>query len=111
MKSDPSAAATTAAAAAAIAAAAADGTPDRDFYAKTEEERGIISFPVIFNDSKADHMVALIGLKNIFSAQLPKMPKVRVITAAHSEEATDTARATRGRERGRECIESACRIV
>jgi len=51
----------------------------RDDYAKTEEDRGIISFPVIYNDGKPDHMIALIGLKNIFSAQLPKMPKEYIV--------------------------------
>jgi histone acetyltransferase len=51
----------------------------RDEYAKTEEERGIISFPVVTNDGAPTHSIALIGLKNIFSAQLPKMPKEYIV--------------------------------
>lgn len=63
----------------AAAAGAADGTATRDDYAKTEEGRGIITFPVVCNDGNPDHMIALIGLKNIFSAQLPKMPKEYIV--------------------------------
>lgn len=51
----------------------------RDDYAKGEEDKGVISFPVVYNDGNPDHMVALIGLKNIFSAQLPKMPKEYIV--------------------------------
>jgi len=58
-------------------AAAAPST--RDEYAKTEEDRGIISFPVVTNDGVPTHSIALIGLKNIFSAQLPKMPKEYIV--------------------------------
>lgn len=70
--SDPSAGASPAASPAVV-----DANPVRDDYARTEEDKGIISFPVVYNDGLAEHMVALVGLKNIFSAQLPKMPKVR----------------------------------
>lgn len=45
----------------------------RDDYAKQEEEKGVISFPVVYNDGTEEHMISLIGLKNIFSAQLPKV--------------------------------------
>jgi histone acetyltransferase len=51
----------------------------RDDYAKSEEDKGLISFPVVYNDGAPEHMVALIGLKNIFSAQLPKMPKEYIV--------------------------------
>ena len=62
----------------AAAAATTDGAT-RDDYAKNEEDRGVISFPVVYNDGAPEHMVALIGLKNIFSAQLPKMPKEYIV--------------------------------
>ncbi len=65
--------------AAATSGASGDAPSTRDEYAKTEEERGIISFPVVYNDGAPDHNVALIGLKNIFSAQLPKMPKEYIV--------------------------------
>ena len=64
---------------AAAAAGAADGTATRDDYAKTEESRGIIEFSVVYNDGNPDNMMSLIGLKNIFSAQLPKMPKEYIV--------------------------------
>lgn len=59
--------------------AAGDADAARDGHAKSEEELGVISFPVVYNDGKPDHMIALIGLKNIFSAQLPKMPKEYIV--------------------------------
>jgi hypothetical protein len=76
--SDPAstAAAASSPTAAAAAAAVGDAPVTRDEYAKTEEDKGIITFPVVCNDGLPDHMIALIYLKNIFSAQLPKMPKV-----------------------------------
>lgn len=60
-------------------AKAQDTGATRDDYAKGEEDKGVISFPVVYNDGNPDHMVALIGLKNIFSAQLPKMPKEYIV--------------------------------
>lgn len=74
LPSDPSAAASSPPVA---SSAPVDANPVRDDYARTEEDKGIISFPVVYNDGVAEHMVALVGLKNIFSAQLPKMPKVK----------------------------------
>jgi len=40
-----------------------------------EEREGTIEFQVIANDKKAQSMIILTGLKNIFQKQLPKMPK------------------------------------
>ena len=51
----------------------------RDDYAKAEESSGILSFPVIWNDGSADHLMRLMMLKNIFSAQLPKMPREYIV--------------------------------
>ena len=39
------------------------------------QAQGIIVFQVVSNDGKPEHMVWLITLKNIFSQQLPNMPK------------------------------------
>ena len=50
-------------------------TFSRDEHAKKEEDKGIVSFRVAWNDGDPDHMLDLLALKNIFSFQLPKMPK------------------------------------
>jgi hypothetical protein len=47
----------------------------RDQYAKDEEEAGTLTFEVVWNDNQRTHSIDLIDLKNIFSMQLPKMPK------------------------------------
>jgi histone acetyltransferase len=52
----------------------------RDQSAKVEESRGVISFHVLGNAIKSRNvgvkeMEWLIGLLNVFSHQLPKMPK------------------------------------
>lgn len=52
---------------------------DRDQHACTEEGKGELKFEVITNDGKPTSMVILIGLKNIFSKQLPKMPKEYIV--------------------------------
>jgi histone acetyltransferase len=51
----------------------------RDDAAKKEEQSGILTFPVIWNDNSPLHMTRLIHLKNIFSAQLPKMPREYIV--------------------------------
>ena len=52
----------------------------RDASAKTEEDRGEITFKVISNaDDNIDHTALLVNLKNIFSLQLPKMPKEYIV--------------------------------
>ena len=51
----------------------------RDESAKQEEDGGTLSFRVITNDGDANHMKHLITLKNIFSRQLPKMPKEYIV--------------------------------
>ena len=51
----------------------------RDDYAKAEEQTGILTFPVIWNDGSAEHNTRLVMLKNIFSAQLPKMPREYIV--------------------------------
>eukprot|EP01102_Stenamoeba_stenopodia_P021193 TRINITY_DN846_c0_g1_i4.p1 TRINITY_DN846_c0_g1~~TRINITY_DN846_c0_g1_i4.p1 ORF type:complete len:821 (-),score=182.47 TRINITY_DN846_c0_g1_i4:4-2397(-) len=47
----------------------------RDALAKKEEKEGLIEFRVIKNDNSVQHLIWLLSLKNIFSKQLPKMPK------------------------------------
>eukprot|EP00388_Colpodella_angusta_P002151 GDKJ01006933.1.p1 GENE.GDKJ01006933.1~~GDKJ01006933.1.p1 ORF type:complete len:734 (-),score=135.48 GDKJ01006933.1:47-2248(-) len=47
----------------------------RDMGGQEEEDRGIITFKCITNDGNPDHLAKLINLKNIFSRQLPKMPR------------------------------------
>jgi histone acetyltransferase len=51
----------------------------RDEYAKNQEDAGLVSFRVVTNDGDPVHMVDLINLKNIFSTQLPKMPKEYIV--------------------------------
>ena len=57
----------------------AAGTGGRDDRAKSEESEQTLKFPVIWNDGQPEHMMALIHLKNIFSMQLPKMPKEYIV--------------------------------
>ncbi|ETW03202.1 hypothetical protein H310_05608 [Aphanomyces invadans] len=51
----------------------------RDEMAKKEEDTGLLEFCVIRNDGTPDRMVQLMTLKNIFSKQLPKMPKEYIV--------------------------------
>jgi len=55
------------------------GTFSRDEFAKKEEESGMVSFRIAWNDASPQMMVDLINLKNIFSAQLPKMPREYIV--------------------------------
>lgn len=50
-------------------------TFSRDETAKKEEDKGIVDFEVVWNDNKPDNLQTLADVKNIFSFQLPKMPK------------------------------------
>jgi histone acetyltransferase len=54
-------------------------TTSRDEHAKNEEGHGLVSFRVAWNDGSPDMMIDLINLKNIFSAQLPKMPPEYIV--------------------------------
>ncbi|KAK7824300.1 histone acetyltransferase gcn5 [Quercus suber] len=47
----------------------------REESLKREEEAGRLKFVCLSNDGVDEHMVWLIGLKNIFARQLPNMPK------------------------------------
>ncbi|EGC39711.1 histone acetyl transferase [Dictyostelium purpureum] len=47
--------------------------------AKEEKERGILRFEVITNDSTSKNLELLINLKNVFSKQLPKMPREYIV--------------------------------
>jgi len=47
----------------------------RDAKAKQEERKGVLRFDLVTNDSKREHLLMLVTLRNIFSKQLPKMPK------------------------------------
>ncbi|CAL0326874.1 unnamed protein product [Lupinus luteus] len=51
----------------------------REESLKKEEEAGRLKFVCHSNDGVNDHMVWLIGLKNIFSRQLPNMPKEYIV--------------------------------
>ncbi|KAK7245416.1 hypothetical protein RIF29_40261 [Crotalaria pallida] len=51
----------------------------REESLKKEEEAGRLSFVCLSNDGVDDHMVWLIGLKNIFARQLPNMPKEYIV--------------------------------
>lgn len=51
----------------------------RDAGGAREEELGIISFCCITNDRQPLHMAQLVTAKNIFSRQLPKMPREYIV--------------------------------
>ncbi|OQS00052.1 histone acetyltransferase [Thraustotheca clavata] len=51
----------------------------RDEMAKKEEDVGVLEFAVITNDGTPERMIQLMTLKNIFSKQLPKMPKEYIV--------------------------------
>ncbi|KAJ7972723.1 histone acetyltransferase GCN5 [Quillaja saponaria] len=51
----------------------------REESLKREEEAGKLKFVCISNDGVDEHMIWLIGLKNIFAKQLPNMPKEYIV--------------------------------
>ncbi|CAJ2633039.1 unnamed protein product [Trifolium pratense] len=51
----------------------------REESLKKEEETGKLKFACLSNDGVDEHMVWLIGLKNIFARQLPNMPKEYIV--------------------------------
>ncbi|CDP03687.1 unnamed protein product [Coffea canephora] len=51
----------------------------REESLKREEESGMLKFVCVSNDGTDEHMVWLIGLKNIFARQLPNMPKEYIV--------------------------------
>lgn len=51
----------------------------REENLKREEEAGRLKFVCHSNDDIDEHMIWLIGLKNIFSRQLPNMPKEYIV--------------------------------
>ncbi|OAY61605.1 hypothetical protein MANES_01G202300v8 [Manihot esculenta] len=51
----------------------------REESLKREEEAGRLKFLCLSNDGIDEHMVWLIGLKNIFARQLPNMPKEYIV--------------------------------
>uniref|UniRef100_A0A2P2LYF5 histone acetyltransferase n=1 Tax=Rhizophora mucronata TaxID=61149 RepID=A0A2P2LYF5_RHIMU len=51
----------------------------REETLKREEEAGRLKFEYISNDGIDEHMVWLVGLKNIFARQLPNMPKEYIV--------------------------------
>ncbi|KAM9967351.1 hypothetical protein ACTFIW_001435 [Dictyostelium discoideum] len=51
----------------------------RGITAKEEKERGILRFEVITNDSSSKNLELLMNLKNVFSKQLPKMPREYIV--------------------------------
>lgn len=51
----------------------------REENLKREEEAGRLKFVCVSNDGIDEHMVWLIGLKNIFARQLPNMPREYIV--------------------------------
>ncbi|XP_076940461.1 histone acetyltransferase GCN5-like [Bidens hawaiensis] len=51
----------------------------REESLKREEETGKLKFACVSNDKIDEHMIWLIGLKNIFARQLPNMPKEYIV--------------------------------
>ncbi|KAK1443120.1 geranylgeranyl transferase type beta subunit like protein [Babesia gibsoni] len=51
----------------------------RDAGGAREEDLGIISFDCITNDREPGHLIKLVTVKNIFSRQLPKMPREYIV--------------------------------
>lgn len=51
----------------------------RDAGGAKEEDLGIISFDCITNDREPGHLIKLVTVKNIFSRQLPKMPREYIV--------------------------------
>lgn len=49
--------------------------PYKERPAVLEEKNGEIEFRVVNNDDSKEHLIILMGLKNIFQKQLPKMPR------------------------------------
>lgn len=54
-------------------------TFSRDEFAKNQEDKGVVSFRVAWNDGSPDMVIDLVSLKNIFATQLPKMPKEYIV--------------------------------
>jgi histone acetyltransferase len=48
----------------------------REIHLRKQEDDGELVYMVIKNDGEQQNLVWLIALKNIFSKQLPNMPKV-----------------------------------
>jgi histone acetyltransferase len=64
------------------------GFATRDQGAKIQEDQGILDYKILKNDGNRENMKLLIDLKNIFSRQLPKMPKeyiVKLVFDRHHE--------------------------
>ncbi|KAK9137550.1 hypothetical protein Sjap_008144 [Stephania japonica] len=51
----------------------------REELLKREEEAGRLKFVCFANDGVDEHMIWLVGLKNIFARQLPNMPKEYIV--------------------------------
>ena len=58
---------------------AGGGVGAREAAAQEAEARGEITYAVISNDGTVDVLVKLNALKNIFAAQLPKMPREYIV--------------------------------
>lgn len=54
-------------------------TFSRDEFAKHQEDRGLVTFRVAWNDGSPEMATDLVTLKNVFSTQLPKMPKDYIV--------------------------------
>ncbi|KAJ2090559.1 histone acetyltransferase [Coemansia sp. RSA 487] len=52
-----------------------EGPATSEKTAAVEQQQGLISFEVVYNDTQDESMRRLTELKNIFQKQLPKMPK------------------------------------
>ena len=64
--------------------------------AKAEERKGALKFQVVSNDGKREDLIMLATLKQIFSKQLPKMPR-KCITKRWRVEEGEREGGSRGR--------------
>ena len=55
------------------------GFSQRDKNVKYEEDKGLLQFKVIKNNSSITNLKLLTDLKNIIAKQLPKMPKEYIV--------------------------------
>ena len=51
----------------------------REQWLSQQEQTGSIQFLVIHNDASLEHAILLVDLKNVFSMQLPNMPKEYIV--------------------------------
>eukprot|EP01027_Heterolobosea_sp_BB2_P010303 GEZU01015136.1.p1 GENE.GEZU01015136.1~~GEZU01015136.1.p1 ORF type:complete len:694 (-),score=154.12 GEZU01015136.1:260-2341(-) len=75
----------------------------RDEIAKREEDKGKLGFVTVTNDGSIDSLKKLLALKNIFSMQLPKMPKDYIVRLVFDKNHHSMAGVKNGRVVGGIC--------